>query len=132
MTIYDGLEGDVLAIAAPDERHLAAVVRSGDGMNIVRISLVSGKPDREVPFEGPADRVLLLPDGTVVRVAGLDVIIQRADRTEHRLHLPGPAAAIYLMNDKLAGIVPARGRGLMAVRLERGREQLLRVPEVTR
>ena len=132
VTIYDGLEGDVLAIAAPDTKHIAAVVRSGSEISIVRILLATGKPDQVIPLESAAERALLLADGTLVAVAGSEVMVRRSDRTEHRFTLSGPAAALYLMNDRLAGIVPARGRALIAVRLERGREQLLRVPEAVR
>jgi hypothetical protein len=132
VTIYDGLDGDVLAIAAPDAQHLSAVLRSVRGLSVVRISLLTGKPDQEAGFDGAADRALLFADGTLVSVAGTEIRIRRADRTERRLTLPAPAAVIYPMSDRLAGIVPTRGPALAAVRLEHGREQVVCVPEASR
>jgi hypothetical protein len=132
VTIEDGLSGDVLAIATPDAAHLAAVLRSRSSLSVVRISLLTGKPDQEVSFEGAGDQALLLGDGTLVSAAGTEILIRRADRSEHRLTLPAPAAIIYPMSDRLAGIVPAHGAALVAVRLERGREQVVRVPGVAR
>ncbi len=132
VAIGHALNGEALAIAVPDARRLSAVVRSTNGLRLVRILIARALVEQDLPLDDISTPVLLANDGTLVFADGSEVVIRRTNRADLRLALPSPAAAIEPMGDGLAAIALANGATPAVLRFREGREQVLRVPEAAR
>ncbi len=125
-------DGEALAVAVPDARHLTAVVQREDGLRLMRVLLANGHVEQDLPLDDVALPVFLATDGAIVYTEGREAVIRRANGVEHRLALPGTALAIEPMGPDLAAIAVANRPAPLALRLIPGREQLLSIPEARR
>ena len=123
------LDGEALAIAAPDAQHLTAVVRGRRGFRLVRVQILRALVEQDVPLEDITGPVLLGRDGTLVYTEAEQVVIRRPNQAERRLALPAQAVGIEQMGENLAAIALANRAAPAALRWQEGREQVLRVPE---
>jgi hypothetical protein len=129
LALPDALEGEVLALAAPDALHLTAVVRDQSGARLVRIQVFRGLVEQAIPLEGIPDAVFVGRDGTLVYGEGKEVVIRRPNRAEQRLALPAAASGIAQIGDDFAGITLSSGAASAVLDLREGREKVLRIPE---
>jgi hypothetical protein len=122
------LGDDVLAIASPDLLHLFAVVREETGLWLVRMSLPDATIYSRTPLDGVAAPLALERDGTLVYSDGSELVVRQTNGVERRIALPAPALAIEQMGDSWLTVRLEGGGAPAAVRTERGREGVFRVP----
>jgi hypothetical protein len=128
----ESLGGVPLALASPNPQHVSALVRSAAGIRLTRIALGTRAIEQDVELKGIAGPVMLRRDGTLLYTESAEVVVLRPGGRERRFALPARAASIYEMGESLAGITFTNGTAPAALRLQDGREQLLRVPEAAR
>ncbi len=110
-----GLDGKVLAIAAPRAGELRAIVRHDGRLSVFVIVPDSAWTTPLEPAPESTGPLTLLPDGSLAWVRGTELTIRDAQRQERRISLPAEAAAIEQMGENwLCVRTPV---GTLAVRL---------------
>jgi len=118
-----------LAIGSPDRAHMDAVVRTAAGAFLARVSLLNGAVSTWLPLadlDGPA---ALTPGGAAVYAAGSNLVIFEPGADPRSLPLPARLASIELSGEGWVAVQLSDGSPLLAVRIERGREGVFRIPE---
>ena len=129
---WPGRGVEVLAIAQRETDRLAAVVRKGDSLWFLKVSLDSRQVEEERELAGAAAPVLLRQDGALLLAAGGGLVVQTPDGAERRVPLPGPPAGLEQMGGGWIHVKLSEGKGRLGLRLFDDREELYQLPEAPR
>lgn len=125
-------EDTPLAIGSPDATHMDAVVQTSSGGFLARVSLLTGAVSTWVALPDLNGPAVLMRDRSVIYAAGSNLVIFEHGTEPRSLALPAKPISIELAGDAWVAVQLDDGSPLLAVRVERGREAVFRIPEAER
>jgi hypothetical protein len=122
--------GDAVAIALAGRRSAAIVVRRGDQLWKVRLSLAGGEIENEGLLAGVSGPAALLSDGAVVFIDANDVVVRDGTGAERRVAAGIAVDYFEQLGKGWLAIREAGGGRLFALRVRPDGLDLYQVPEV--
>jgi hypothetical protein len=108
------------------------VIRKGDSLRFVKVSLLSRQVEEESELAGVTAPILLGQDGTLLLAVADGLVVRMPGGGERRLALPGPAWGLAQIGEGWIEVRLADGKGRLALRLLGDGEELHQLPEAPR